>query len=94
MRQPEARCHFPISFANLSLLEGLGETLHVVLQAATVAQELDVSTIHLDTTSSLLLQVLLAAERSETPVLGDDDLLPAGELVLRATESFESDGTV
>ncbi len=59
-----------------------------------VGQELDISTIDLDAASSLLLQVLLAAQGGEAPVLGDDDLLAAGELVLGATESLESGSTV
>jgi hypothetical protein len=59
-----------------------------------VSQELDVGTIHLDAASGLLLQILLAAEGGEAPVLGDDDLLPARELVLRAAESLEGNGAV
>lgn len=59
-----------------------------------VAQELDVGTIDLDTAGSLALQVVIAAERGETPVLGDDDLLATGKLVLGATESLESESTV
>lgn len=59
-----------------------------------VGQELDVGTVDLDATSSNLLQVLLAAERGETPVLGDDDLLATGELVLGAAEGLKSDGAV
>jgi hypothetical protein len=47
-----------------------------------VAQELDVGTVNQDLTLSLLLEVLLAAERGEAPVLGDNDLLAARELVL------------
>jgi hypothetical protein len=47
-----------------------------------VAQELDVCTIDQDLASFLLLHVIFAAERSEAPVLGNDDLLAAGELVL------------
>lgn len=79
---------------HLSLGESLGETLHVVLERAVVGEELNVSTIDLDAASSLLLQVLLAAERGETPVLGDDDLLATGELVLRTAESLKSVATV
>lgn len=75
-------------------LKGLGEALHVVLQGTAVAQELHVSTIDLDAASSLLLQVLVAAEGSEAPVLGDDDLLATGELVLGAAEGLESESTV
>lgn len=59
-----------------------------------VGKELDVGTVDLDAASGDLLQVLLAAEGSETPVLGDDDLLATGELVLRAAESLKSDSTV
>lgn len=74
--------------------ESLGETLHVESQGTVVGKELDVSTVDLDAAGSLLLQVLLAAEGGETPVLGDDDLLATGELVLRAAESLESGGAV
>ena len=59
-----------------------------------VGQELDVSTIDLDTTGSLLLKILLTAKRGETPVLGDDDLLATRELVLGTAESLESKTTV
>lgn len=59
-----------------------------------VAEELNVGTVHQDSTGSLLLQVLLAAEGGEAPVLGDDDLLPAGELVLGAAEGLEGGGLV
>jgi hypothetical protein len=43
---------------------------------------LDISTINQDFASSLLLHVLFPAERSEAPVLRNDDLLAARELVL------------
>jgi hypothetical protein len=74
--------------------EGVGEALHVALQRAVVGQELDVGTVDLDAAGALGLEVLLAAERGEAPVLGDDDLLAAGELVLRAAEGLEGDGAV
>jgi len=45
-------------------------------------------------TSSLLLQILLAAEGGETPVLGDNDLLATRELVLGAAEGFEGNSLV
>lgn len=65
----------------LSLLrEGVGEAAHVGGEVALVAEELDVGTIDLDLALLALLDVLLAAERGETPVAGDDDLLAAGEL--------------
>lgn len=75
-------------------LESVGEALHVVLQVAVVGKELNVGTVDLDAASSNRLQVLLAAEGSETPVLGDDDLLATRELVLRAAESLKSDSAV
>lgn len=59
-----------------------------------VAEELDVGTIILDTAGSLLLEVLLTAERSEAPVLGDNDLLATRELVLRTAEGLEGKSTV
>lgn len=58
------------------------------------AQELDVSTIDENLSGVLLVHVLLTAKRGETPVLGDDDLLATGELVLGAAESLDSDGAV
>lgn len=75
-------------------LEGSWEASDVVGQLAVVAQELDIGTINQDLALSLLLHVLLAAERGEAPVLRDDDLLAARELVLRAAESLKSGGTV
>jgi hypothetical protein len=74
-------------------LERIREPLHVFLQVALVAQELNVGTVNLDATRSLLLQVLVAAEGSEAPVLADDDLLAAGELVLRSAEGLKGDGS-
>lgn len=59
-----------------------------------VAEELNVGTVDLDASSSLALEVVLAAERGEAPVLGDNDLLAAGELVLRAAEGLKGKMTV
>jgi len=42
-------------------------------------QELDVCSVNLDLTSLALLEVLVTTKRSEAPVLGDDNLLAAGE---------------
>jgi len=78
---------------NLSLgLEGLGEAAHVVLEGTLGAEELDVGTVDADLALLALLDVLLAAKGGETPVLGDDDLLATGELVLGATESLNDVG--
>ena len=59
-----------------------------------VAQELYVGTIDQNATSLAELNVFVTAQGSEAPVLGDDDLLAARELVLRPTQSLESDGAV
>lgn len=64
-----------------ALLECGGETLDVTLEIALVAKELDVGAIDLDLALLALDDVLVTAEVGETPVLGDDDLLAAGELV-------------
>ena len=84
----------PAQATSLSLSESIRETLEVLRQVAVVAEELNVGTVDLDTARGLLVEVLLAAQRSETPVLGDDDLLAARELVLRATQSLESGSAV
>ena len=68
--------------AHLSLLESSWEFSDVVGQLAVVGQELNICTVNQNLASSLLLHVLFAAERSEAPVLGNDNLLSARELVL------------
>jgi hypothetical protein len=82
-----------LSVIPLSLrLESVGETADVALQRTVVGKELDVSTVDLDTAGSLLVEVLLTSERSEAPVLGDNDLLSARELVLGSAEGLEGNG--
>ena len=93
---------------NLSrCLESGREAANVAGEVALVAEELNVGTVDLDLALLALLDVLLALERGETPVLGDDDLLATGELgdisvcrgvshaqtylVLGSPESLESD---
>jgi hypothetical protein len=66
----------------LCLLESSRESSDVVGQLAVVGQELDIGTIDQELAISLLLHVLFTAERGEAPVLGNDDLLAARELVL------------
>lgn len=73
-------------------LESVGETADVALQRTVVGKELDVSTVNLDAAGSLLVEVLLTSERSEAPVLGDNDLLSARELVLGSAEGLEGNG--
>jgi hypothetical protein len=63
------------------LLESLGEAAHVVIERTLGAEELDVGTVDPDLALLALLDVLVALEGSETPVLGDDDLLATGELL-------------
>ena len=99
LRRPEtgipSRATLHDSHIRSSLLgESLGEALHVALERTVVGEELNIGTVQEESTGGLLLQVLVAAEGSEAPVLGDDDLLPAGELVLGAAEGLESGGLV
>lgn len=74
--------------------EGIGEAAHVLGERTVVAEELDVSTVVLDAARGLALKVLLTAEGSEAPVLGDNDLLATRELVLRTAEGLEGESTV
>jgi len=55
---------------------------------------LDISPIDPDLAFLALLEVFVPAERSETPVLGNDDLLAAWEFVLCAAEGFDGCGFV
>jgi hypothetical protein len=63
-------------------LESSWESSEIVGQLAVIGQKLNISTIDQKLARSLLLHVLFAAERSEAPVLGNDNLLAARELVL------------
>lgn len=70
-----------LSTQNLSRsLESGREAADVLSKVTLVAEELNVGTVDLDLTLLALLDVLLALERGETPVLGDDDLLATREL--------------
>jgi hypothetical protein len=77
-----------------SSLESTGETLDVALDCALVPQELNVGTI--DQNAALLLEfdILVASERSETPVLADDDLLATGELVHGSSKGLDGSSTM
>jgi len=86
----EPRQQHPLSLS----LESVGESSHVLSQVTLVAQELDISTVMLEAALGALGNVVLATEGSEAPVLGNDDLLAAGELVLRAAESLDGGSTV
>jgi len=75
-------------------LKRIWETAHVVLEGTLVAKELDVGTVDTNLTSLTLGDVFLTTERSEAPVLGDDDLLATRELVLRSAEGLDGCGAV
>lgn len=66
----------------LTLSEGLGIPLHVRCETTVIAQELDVRAIKPQVSCLPFLHVLLTVQRSETPFLADNDLLPPWELVL------------
>jgi hypothetical protein len=75
---------FALSSANLCLASDLvstRESLDVLLDLASAAVELNVGTVLEETTLLLQLDVLVASERCETPVLADNDLLATRELV-------------
>lgn len=80
--------------ALLFSLECIGETTHVVLEVALVAQELHVGTVVLESSLTTLRDVVLPGKRCETPVLGRNDLLASWELVLGATEGLDGGGSV
>ena len=79
---------------SLGSLKRIREYPNVTLNRSLVPQELHVSPIDPDLAFSTLLEVFVAAERCEAPVLGDNDLLAAGEFVLGSTESFNGCGAV
>lgn len=70
------------------------EAAHVGLDLAAVPQELDVCTIDQHSALLLELDVLITSQRCETPVLADDDLLSARELVHGSSESLDGGSSV
>ena len=74
---------------SLSSLKRIREHADVALNRPLVPQELHVSPVDPDFAFRTLLKVFVTAERCEAPVLGDNDLLAAGEFVLGATEGFD-----
>ena len=70
-----------LSFSSLSL-ERIWENANISLNWTLIPQELHVSSINPNLAFSALLEVFVTAERGEAPVLGDDNLLAARELVL------------
>src|ERR1700744_1360457 len=74
--------------------KGVREAPHVVLYLAVAGEELHVRAVDLDLAFLAQLDVVVAPQRREAPVLADDDLLPAGELVLRAAQGLDGGGAV
>jgi len=66
-----------------------------VLEKGTLGfDELNVCTIVDDHLLLLERSIVGPVERGETPLFGDDNLLPAGELVSGSAEGFNDDGSV
>ena len=80
--------------SSLSSLKRIRENPNITLNRPFVPQELHISPIDPDLAFRTLLEVFVTAKRCETPVLGDDNLLAAGEFVLGATEGFDGCGAV
>lgn len=70
-----------LSLRSLSL-ERIWENANISLNRALVPQKLYVSTINPNLAFSTLLEIFVTAERGKAPILGDNNLLAAGELVL------------
>lgn len=93
-RKTPTPCDIKFSFPLSRVLESLWEPPHVVLERTLVAEELNVGAVDADLAGLALGDVVVTAERSETPVLGDDDLLATWELVLGTTEGLDGSGAV
>ena len=74
---------------SLRSLERIREYTDVTLNRPLVPQKLHVGPIDPDLAFSTLFEIFVPAERREAPVLGNDDLLAAWELVLGAAEGFD-----
>lgn len=89
-----------MSFPRLRWMQTINNVWHKVyicrvdLEAedTLVLDHLGVDTVENDLALALELEVLLPLEGSETPLVGEDDLLPAGELVLGAAEGLDDVG--
>ena len=65
-----------------------------MLNGTVTTEELNVGTVLAELARIAELEVLLAADGGEAPVLGDNDLLATGELVLGTAEGLKSGSTV
>ena len=94
MRKPLIPKKQSSTIFHLRRSESIRELADVLGNGAVVGEVLDVGTVDLDVAAGALVNVLLAPEVGETPVLGDDDLLATGELVLGAAEGLDGVGKV
>ena len=67
----------------------LRESPNIVPHSTLVPQELNICTVDLDAAFLSQFDILLTSERCEAPVLADDDLLAAGELIHGAAECLD-----
>lgn len=72
----------------------LGKTLEVLLEGPMVVNVLDIATVRDDATSLAGSFVLGTGELGEAPLVGDEELLAAGKLVLGTTEGLNDDSLV
>lgn len=72
----------------------IGELGKRLGQRTLLGEELDVSTVLLDLAVLSSGHVLLSVEVGETPLLGDDNLLLAGELVSASSQTLDDGGLV
>lgn len=84
----------PLIFFRIFALECLRKSCHVPLDRTFVSQKLDVSTVNLDIACIALLLVILSTERSEPPVLGNNDLLAAREFILGPAKGLDGSCTI
>merc|ERR1712107_607592 len=68
--------------------------LEVFRKLTLLRDKLDVTTIGLDETLRTSFDVFGTVQGSETPLLGDNDLLLTGELVLTTSQSFNDNSSV
>ena len=84
----------PVLSLRLRRLKRRREPLHIIRDRTLIPQELDIRPIDLDLPFLPQLDIVIASERREPPVLADDDFLAAGEFVHGATEGLDGGGAV
>ena len=78
----------------LCLCKRLRERVHILINRALVPQKLHVRPINPDFTRIPCCLILITPQRGKAPILRHNNLLAAGELVLRAAEGFNGGGSV